>query len=302
MPTPRSRTRSVAALLLGSALSAAALGAQEPVPSHPPNGFESTPRWVGHFTVFSANALLSGALTGTLRRARGGSFSEGFVHGLVGGSAVYAGKAIAVQRWDGAGLLGRQVAAVGASAVRNAGEGEGLLDTVVLPVGPVRLHVRTGTVAGTRVRASVDLHALFWTGYGVLEPSLRLDAGASLSAGAPVFRTHDQWIIWKDGRERVHGLALAGTVFLADLPYGEPGYSAEVFAHERVHVIQNDQFFHTVGNPLETWLLGRVPGGRAISRILEPNFLLWAAAYPGGRTVLYEQRPWELEAFFLAER
>jgi hypothetical protein len=76
-------------VLLGSALSAATLGAQEPVRSHPPHGFEPAPRWAGHFTVFSANALLSGALTGPLRQARGGSLSEGFVqgHGNVASSA-----------------------------------------------------------------------------------------------------------------------------------------------------------------------------------------------------------------------
>jgi hypothetical protein len=290
--------RSLILQLLGAMLwSAAPVAAQDPIgPSPFP---EPTPRWVGHFTVFSANALLSGVTAGITRKVRGGSFSEGFARGVVGGGTVYAGEVIAVQRWDGAGLVGREVAAVGASVVRNAGEGRGALERVSLPLGPVRLHLGTG--AGGGVRATVDLHTLFWIGYGLVEPALHFDAGASLSAGAPVFRTRDQMMIWRRSGNMMSGVAPAGAIFLADVPHQDADFRSYVFAHERVHTLQYDQLSHTVGDPLEKWLLGRFAAGRALSRFVDVNLLLWIAAAPGSEALVFEQRPWEMEAHFLAE-
>jgi hypothetical protein len=257
-------------------------------------------RWVGHFTVFSANALMSGVTAGTIRKIRGGSFSEGFTVGLVGGGAVYAGKAVAVQKWAGAGLVGREIAAVGSSVIRNAGEGRGALEMLALPLGPVRLHVRPSSPGS--IRASLDLHNIFWTTYGILEPALHFDASASLSAGAPVFRTKDQTLVWGDGGSRAMGMALAGTIFLADVPQQSADDFARLFAHERVHVLQNDQLFYTMGDPVESWLLRQLPGGNDLSRVFDPNILLWAVAYPGGRMLHHRERPWEMEAEFLAKR
>src|SRR5688500_10942351 len=100
----------------------------------------TTPTWVGQFTVAGANALLSGVTAGVIQELRGGSFSDGFARGALGGVVIYAGKRVAMDRFAGAGLLGREVAAVGTSMVRNAADGVGLLDRVVLPVGPVRVY------------------------------------------------------------------------------------------------------------------------------------------------------------------
>lgn len=288
----------VVALLVSFAGEASAQLPQLTIPE-PQSAESPDARWVGHFTVLSANSLLSGVTAGSVRKIRGGSFTEGFTRGLVGGGAVYIGKTVAVQRWDGAGLVGREIAAVGSSAIRNAGEGRGALERLTLPLGPVRLHVRPNSPGV--ISASVDLHSIFWTAYGILEPALHFDAGASLSAGAPVFRTRDQTFVWRDGGSRAMGMALAGTIFVAEVPQQSADDFARLFAHERVHVVQNDHLFHTIGDPLESWLLRRIPGVSDLSRVFDPNVLLWALAYPGGRMLHHRQRPWEMEAEFLAK-
>lgn len=87
------------------------------------------------------NALLGGATAAGMRLIRGESASESwsaFWTGTLGGGVTYAGKRVAVERFGGAGFLGRELATVGGSMVRNASAGRGVLEELVLPVGPVR--------------------------------------------------------------------------------------------------------------------------------------------------------------------
>jgi len=264
----------------------------------PDAGHASTPRWVGHFAIFSANALLGGVTGGVHRRLRGGSFADGLAGGMLGGAGTYVGKRVAARHWDGAGLVGRQVAALGTSASRNAGEGRGALEHVALPVGPVRVHVQSGAVR--RVHASVDLHSLFWTGYGLAEPALAMDVGASLSAGAFVFRADHHEMRWRRSGSQFAGLAPPGNIFLAAHP--DPGGADwnALFAHERVHILQYDQAFHTVVDPLETALLEQLAGLRRAHRYLDANLLLLLPSHLLNRAVEYGDQPWEIEAHFLA--
>ena len=89
-----------------------------------------------------ANTFI-GALTGGLVQALGGgSFSDGFTRGALGGAIVYAGKRLSVGRFAGAGWIGREVAAVGTSIVRNASDGLPTVHRLVLPLGPLRVHFR----------------------------------------------------------------------------------------------------------------------------------------------------------------
>ena len=136
-----------------------------------------TPRWrpdpgVGEVTFLGANTLI-GALTGGIfQTLRGGSFADGFTRGALGGAVVYAGKRLSVERFSGAGFLGREIAAVGTSIVRNAGEGAATLRRLVLPVGPLRLYLQPKGSAVVNLK--VDLYELAWLGYALAEPALTL--------------------------------------------------------------------------------------------------------------------------------
>lgn len=90
----------------------------------PPSGHWASEDWVGEVTFASANALLAGLSAGLLQVIRKGSFKHGFATGALGGAVVYTGRRLAVEDFWGAGLMGRQISAVGSSLTRNAGDGE----------------------------------------------------------------------------------------------------------------------------------------------------------------------------------
>ncbi|HEX8691963.1 MAG TPA: hypothetical protein VF746_06070 [Longimicrobium sp.] len=250
--------------------------------------------FAGEVQTAAINSALGGVTAGLLRRARGGSFREGFLAGAAGGALVYAGKRVAAEPWGGAGLLGREVAAVGSSVVWNASAGRAPLERVVLPVGPVRLYVERGP--GPRVRPKLDFASAAALALVAAAPGTELDWGESLSAGAPIFRRTlpyhgDQW-----QGEHVAGVisyrAEDGRVLAA------PGRRAQVLAHERVHVIQHDQAFLFWSEPAERALLGRSRLGRALGRHVDLGLNVPAlGAFQ--QFLPYRARPWEREASLL---
>jgi hypothetical protein len=243
----------------------------------------------GHAETLAINAVLGGATSGLLRHLRGGSFSAGFARGAAGGGVVYAGKRIAVGDAYGAGLLGRQVAAVGASEVWNASAGAPVLHRFVFPVGPFRMY----TGLGERPHLRVDAAGLALAAAVALRSDTRLDLGASVSAAAPVFRAETL-----PGDERTAGIHIAGLVLLLEDP-GVASGNDRVFAHERVHVLQHDQAFLSWSAEAETRLLAAPRGRwRALRHVdLGLHLIAWSAL---NAAVAYDARPWEREAYLLA--
>ncbi len=296
--------RAAAVLATAAALLATAPAAARGQALPPPGdaGPSIYPGWVGEFTVFSGNVLLGALTAGVSRWLRHGSFEDGFTRGALGGGVVYAGKRLAVGRFDGAGLLGREVAAVGSSVVANAGAGRATLERIDLPVmvGWVRLDRAGGR---TRLDGRIDLVPLAVLAYGVAQDRLDLDVAASLSAGAPVFRASG--LLFRSrltGAQPATGVELASSVWLSEVPRFGISYSRRVFAHERVHVAQNDFFTIAWGGPLEEFIHSRLaPRGGALRRIGvglgDPILNALSALVPH-----YGQRPWELEANFLEGR
>lgn len=255
------------------------------------------PRWVGEFASLSANALLGGLTAGLSLHLHGGSFGDGFLKGLVGGSGVYAGKRIAAERFDGAGLLGRQVAAAGTSIVGNAGRGAGLFDRLSLPVGPVWLDFDGGPwPSGARI----DGIALGWILYAAVEPELRFDLGRSLSAGTPVFHTNGTVLSFGDGAAHAAGVTQAGVILLADVPpYGD-AFLERSFAHERIHVLQQDFMGAAWTDPLARLALDRAGAPPIVGGVLRFNLSTELLRGLGRLIPEHEDRPWEIESIFFA--
>lgn len=282
----------VAALLaLLGAAPLPAQGATRPGDDH------SAPRWQGETLTLGVNAVLGGLTSGVMRHARGGRFRDGFVAGAAGGALTYGGKRLAAEEFFGAGLLGRQAAAVGSSVTHNAARGEPALARMVLPLGPVRVYLLDG---GRSAHARLDLASTVMTAAAALHPDNRLDAEASLSAGAPVF-------------ERVasardagwNGLQAAGVILVRRTPGDPSPEGAEedrvsaTAAHERIHVLQYDQTFLLWAAPVERWALSQRGWTRALNRHVDLGLHVpvWAAL---NSVIPYEDRPWEREAFFLS--
>ena len=194
------------------------------------------------------NVLVSGLGAGLIGQLSGRPFWKTFAHGAAGGAVMFAGKRITASEPEPLGLLGRQVSALGASISRSAVFGSGVLDTLFLPVGPLRLSWAVGErrIAGVRI----DVEDLAWAAYGLLHDRYRLDASRSLQAGALVFTTRGH--LGEEDSGFVTGLTGGGAVFLS-----EPGLalSPSNRHHELVHVAQTDYLQIAFGAPLEQWIL-----------------------------------------------
>lgn len=300
------RAALIALIVAGPA--ATSLAAQQPTiepppPSGPPPG-EDWPDWVGQFTVLSGNALVSGLTAGLIHWLRhDGDFADAFVRGAAGGAVVYAGKRITVERFDGAGFLGREVAAVGTSLVHNASAGRAALDRLLLPAGPVHVILDRRARGGYDVRARLDLIATGTLVWAATQDELEFDGHASLSAGAPVFRAPGLLFDPVGGDlDRSTGVTIAGTILLSDIPRFGQSYLDRVYAHERLHVLHTDYFSGAWGEPMEEWLEERYdwlggPRRRVTLGLGEP--ILGSLGWLIGA---HDERPWEMEANFLEGR
>lgn len=274
------------------------LGAPASAGAQPAPGDETwtAPAWMGEVTFLAANSLLGGLAGGIRQELRGGSFRDGFTRGALGGAVAYGGRRVAVRDFFGAGLVGRQVSATGASIVRNAGEGVPSLSRILVPLGPVSVYLHRGEER--RLTARLDAHSAAWLAGALLDDRLDLDASASLSAGAPVFRAPRHRVTSGNGR----GAEVGGVIILGATADRSP--RGNVLAHERVHVLQQDFGREVFGSPLESWLIEQVPGGRAVNRVLEPGLFMPAVhlLVVDLLGVDHGERPWEIEAGFLEGR
>jgi hypothetical protein len=256
------------------------------------------PSWAAQAGILSVNALFGGVTAGLLQELRGGSFKDGFTRGAMGGSVAYFGKRIASRRFDGAGFVGREVSAVGSSMIRNASEARGTFERLVFPIGPVRLHVQP--FGGRRFDASLDVVSALWTAYAISEPELELAGDESLSAGTPVFRTNNKLIVFRSNRLHAGGITPGSLILQSYVPaWGQP-FLERVLAHERVHIEQEDQIFHTLIDPAEAWLLGRAPHGEWIAKHTDLNVSASVLSLLNRLFTRHADRPWELEAIYLS--
>lgn len=247
--------------------------------------------WVDDLNFMAANALVSGLVTGIFAAVDDDrTFAEGFLTGAAAGGVVYAGKRVAAGRFGGAGLLGRQMTGLGVSLLRNARDGRGLLDEIVFPVGLARVYWDR---AGGSVAVKPDLYTLYWLGVGSIEDGAELDWQRSLSAGAPVFLTRGAALDGASGQS-------FGGVILVDRY--ERKHLDDIFAHERVHVLQWDHQYGLWAERVEGWaasllgsparaVFGWVDVGLAPRLIMGPAFLL-----PNGAN------PFQVEAHYLEVR
>jgi hypothetical protein len=281
-----------AAVFVALSLTLAARGplsAQGPEPRYP--------RGAGHFAVLGGNVLFGALSAGVLQELRGGSFRDGFTRGALGGAVTYVGKRVAVERWDGAGLVGREVAAVGSSMVWNAAEGRGTFERVMLPIGP--LHVYVQPRLSRPVHVKVDALSAGATLYALTRPELRFRAGESLSAGAAVFEAPEHRM--ESEGEPGAGFAYPGTILVSGPDTPTPAQRAETLAHERVHVIQVDQIFLALGRPAQDAVSDAIPLLRPLGRWVDLDFGSYGVSLLGELGGYYD-RPWELEATFLEGR
>ncbi len=236
-----------------------------------------------------------GALTAAVRaHLAGRPFWRAFTQGAAGGAVAYGGKRIIGTRVPAVGFLGRQVAAVGGSMVRNAGDGRAPFAGAVLPIGPIRLYLGEPPDAAGRsrgVRVKLDFAGALALAYIATRPGAHFDAGASVLAGTPVFTNVPE--------QFPHlGEQVAGVIGLL----GRPPYPRINIAHELVHVVQYDFTFLAWGEPAERVLAPHVSAGNLVHPYVDVGLnvlLIWLG---DGIITNDEQRPWEHEAVLMTTR
>lgn len=299
---PETLTRFLARAAAGALVFCRAAAAQLP-PSPAVGGRAAAPSthaWVAAGgsvrAVFAANVLLGGAVGGVTQKLRGGSFRDGLARGAFGGALAFAGKRVSIAEWDGAGLAGRQLAALGTGVIRNAAAGRPSLERVMLPLWPLHVYLRPDSAA--RVRVKLDVLTTVFTALSLAASGTTLEVRESLSSGVVVLREHDAYLAVPGEETCVPAYTFAGAVMVSDIMVPRTAGNSTV-PHERVHVIQYDQFFTLVSDPAEQWLAPRVPGGRALKRYLDFNLLTPLLIVPAVLIDEAERRPWEQEAVAL---
>lgn len=250
----------------------------------------------GRLLSLGVNVALGG-LTAAIRQWRNdGSFLDGLWRGAAGGAGTYAGKVVVTRTFPGAGVLGRSVAAVGASVTRNASEGNPSFDRLVLPLGPVRFHWYP---AAGDLHASIDvLGAASILGTYIVRIGAALDVTRTLHSGTPVFLAQDWERDW--GWRARH---VGGTIILrgdASDDADHDALMARALGHERVHLLQYDQAYILWSEPLERRLLAGLGASPRATRTLDLS--LHALVLVGLNALIpYEDQPWEREANILAD-
>ena len=255
------------------------------------------PTWSAHFATFSANAVLGALTGGVIQELRGGSFKDGFVRGALGGAIIYGGKRITAERFFGAGLIGREFAAVGSSVVRNASDGVGTFDRLILPAGILRVYWQRPSGS---VQVKVDVYSAGLTVYGIAESNLDFDVHESFSAGAVVFKTNNEVITFGADKQHAGGISRGGLIFRSFVPGWGEEFLERALAHERVHVSQDDQFFITLNDHVDDWLFTKLGAAQRLSRYIDLNTSSELLRLVG-RTMSYRDRPWEVEAIYLTK-
>jgi hypothetical protein len=272
-----------------------ALAQQQPPPRPPVHehvaGHLSGRDRAGHLAV---NGALGGFSAAMFALARGKNPWRAALMGFGGGVVMGAGKQVAGRSFDGSGLVGRQLAALGTSLVRSASEDTML---VVLPMGPMTLEIRPR--AADRLRPRVNLVASAAVLYYVIRADTRVDIGATLSAGAPVFRFPTETVSTRDGI--IFGRMDFGTVVLGTPSSPLDEKRRMTLPHESIHVVQYDFLEHALTLPPERAILRKLGVGERFLRHVDVGAFSVMLAGVLHMQMSYDDRPWEREAVMLTE-
>ena len=246
---------------------------------------------VGHLAV---NGAIGGFSAAMFALARGKNPWRAALIGFGGGVTMGAGKQLAGRRFEGAGLLGRQLAALGTSAVRSASE-----DTmvVILPAGPMIFEIRPSAV--DRVRPRVNLVSTATVLYYVIRSDTRIDVGSSLAAGAPVFRFPTETVSTRDGI--IFGRMDFGTILLGAAPSVADEQRRMTLPHESIHVVQYDFLEQALSLPAERAILRKLGVRDGFRRHVDIGAISVLLAGILQMHMDYDDRPWERESVMLTE-
>ncbi|MEO7041090.1 MAG: hypothetical protein ABI035_02400 [Gemmatimonadaceae bacterium] len=235
-----------------------------------------------------------GAVTATVWSiARGRGFKRAVLQGLIGGATIGVARQVAASPFSGSGLVGRELSAVGISALTTAGSDH---TTLSFPIGPVELQLTDGRSFDWRVNATYAVAAV----RNSVSRTTHIDATLSLYSGTFVFRDNRETLHTSNGEAR--GSEFFGGIKIAKSAFANSQGTPNVLYHENVHVLQDDYLAFAIANPIEKLILDQTSIGRRITRHIDVGLLSLGLNGLANSLVPYASRPWEREAYALTPR
>ena len=221
------------------------------------------------------NTLIGGSVAAVTAAIKQRPVGIAALNGSIGGLTVFAGKCMISRGGTAREWIGQETSAIGSSIIANAVSGRRPLERVAFVVGPVRFYRDT-----KRARTSVKLDLLQVGAATYLATSAgnSLDWELSLKHGTLV--VHDP--------DAPNDMEIGGVV----KTWHEDDFISQ---HEMIHVAQEQFMTTALEEPLEGWLLSKVPGGKTVHRYFELGILAPVWAWANAVTPRFD-RPWEREA------
>lgn len=226
-------------------------------------------RTAARLTVFGANTLIGAlvAVSGAWRGAR--DLRRAAVQGAGGGALVFVGKSLGPDRGTWVALSGYGLTAIGSSVVSNAAQGKDLASNLLLPAGPLRIHLRSEGRFGVRV--AVNAYDTFVLVNRLSRPGLEFDLERTIHTGAVHFTSSRRPIV-HDVPGTVDGVTDGSIVVLSAFAL-DPGGTQ---SHEMVHVKQDMFLSQNVDSPVENAIRERWAGFERIPAWIELG-VFWPA-------------------------
>jgi hypothetical protein len=240
-----------------------------------------------HTKIAIINGLIGGSTAAVTAAVHHRSITSAFIKGSLGGLTVYAGKCLIARKRTATYWLGQHTVAIGSSMVANGATGRGVFESVVLPLGPLRIY-RDNKQHKFNVKLDLmDTGVAAW--YMVTSPA-HVDWGLSAKHDALI-------LLGSSGDQRTEA---AGLIELRDNGAFRFNKSFRL-VHEEIHVAQEQFVTTALEEPLEGWFAPLVENGNVLHRHFEFGILapVWAAV--NSQTVR-ENRPWEKEADAFLEK
>jgi len=271
----------------------------------PPRGIpaQGLERDRGAHARYLALNVVIGATAATARAAiTGAPLRTALTRGLIGGAFMSAGMELVGTERPEARLAGLQVAAVGASVMRNVDADVPAFSDITLPFYPFYVRVRPGSPTPVTARLSL-MSAVRLTSVYTRGSRPRVDWGATLTTGAPVLRS-PRWRLPSkscpapcEGSFAQHN---AGVIVYSSSA-GTDYDLRRTLAHETMHVVQHTRDAVVDAIPASDAALARFGRpGRALARFIVLDALLPLRLVDEAESRLRGARPrdswYELEA------
>ena len=245
------------------------------------------PRTTSDAKIFAVNVALGGVTAGVWRVLTRKPLVAGVVRGAAAGAVVYAGKKIIAEETPLAWWGGRQIAAIASSEISNAAENLPILQRVVLPLGPVRIHL--DRLASHKVMPRLDALQSIAIVLFAIHPATRFSAKESFATGE---------IIFINENDRFDGYHVAGVISLSEVLTSAflSACKRSILSHELIHAAQYDFTFTAWSDATQGAISRRLPAAASITRFIDVNLTL-PMPYVTNKILKYGDRPWEIEAY-----